>query len=51
MVHANPSVTSIAHAKKDYSWNPNTSICENGKYLKSIADSSVIVLQIVYRQM
>ena len=29
--------------KKDYGWNPSTSICENSKYLKSIADTSVIV--------
>ena len=28
--------------KKDYSWNPSTCICENGKYLKSIADTSVV---------
>ena len=28
--------------KKDYNWNPSTCICENSKYLKSIADSSVI---------
>ena len=28
--------------KKDYSWNPRTCICENDKYLKSIADTSVI---------
>ena len=28
--------------KKDYSWNPKTCISENRKYLKSIADSSVI---------
>ena len=27
--------------KKDYSWNPSTCICENDKYLKSIADTSV----------
>ena len=25
--------------KKDYSWNPSTGICENSKYLKSIADT------------
>ena len=30
--------------KKDYSWNPSRCICENSKYLKSIADTSVIVL-------
>ena len=28
--------------QKDYSWNPSTRICKNGKYLKSIADTSVI---------
>ena len=26
---------------KDYSWNPSKSICENSKYLKGIADTSV----------
>ena len=30
------------NCKKDYSWNPSTCICENTKYLKSIADISVI---------
>ena len=29
--------------RKDYSVNPSTCIYENGKYLKSIADTSVIV--------
>ena len=28
--------------KKDYSWNPSTCICENSKYLKIVADTSVI---------
>ena len=28
--------------KKDYSWNPSTCICENHKFLKSIAGTSVI---------
>ena len=28
--------------KKDYIWNPSTDICKNGKYLKSIANFSVI---------
>ena len=28
--------------KKDYSWNCSICICENNKYLKSIADTSVI---------
>ena len=43
MKHANVSVKMIAHAKKDCSWNPSTCICEISKYLKSIADTSVIV--------
>ena len=29
--------------EEDYSWNPSTSICENGKYSKSVADDSKIV--------
>ena len=41
--HVNVTVKIIAHAKKDYGWNPSRFICENSKYLKSIADSSVIV--------
>ena len=28
--------------KKDYGWNPSTFIYKNGKYLKSIANDSVI---------
>ena len=28
--------------QKDYSWNPSTYVSENSKYLKSIADTSVI---------
>ena len=28
---------------KDYSWNPSTCICENGKFFKSIVVTSVIV--------
>ena len=28
--------------KKYYSWNPSTCICQNSKYLKSTADTSVI---------
>ena len=27
--------------KEDYSWNPSTCICENSKYLKCGADTSV----------
>ena len=29
--------------EKDYIWNPSTCICENGKYLESIIDNSVII--------
>ena len=29
--------------EKDYIWNPATCSCENGKYLKSIIDDSVIM--------
>ena len=29
-------------SKKDYNWNPSTCTCENRKYLRSIADNSVI---------
>ena len=42
MKHVSVTVKIIIHAKKDYSWNPSTCICENGKYLKSIADTLVI---------
>ena len=28
--------------RKDYSWIPSTCICENSKYLRSIADTSVM---------
>ena len=32
------------HARKeDYSWNPSALICVNSRYLKSIADESVVV--------
>ena len=47
---------SYGTCKKDYSWNPRTYICENSKYLKSIADTSVIdweklyLLWILYQQ-
>ena len=30
------------NCKKDYNWNPRAYICENSKYLKSIADTSVM---------
>ena len=39
--HVNVNVKTIVSAKKDYSWNPSTCICESSKYLKSIADTSV----------
>ena len=43
MIKANASVRSIVSEKKDYSWNRSSCIWENGKYLKSTADRSVIV--------
>ena len=39
--HVNVNVKIIVSAKK-YSWNPRICICENSKYPKSIADTSVI---------
>ena len=33
----------VSYVQKGYSWNPSTCVCENGKYLKSITDSSVVV--------
>ena len=32
----------LLQVQKDYIWNPNICICENSKYLESIADTSVI---------
>ena len=43
MVNVNVSVKSIAYAKKDYNWNPSICICENERYSKSNADTSVLV--------
>ena len=39
-----PLYTAFLHStcKRDYSWNPSICICENSKYLKSIADTSLI---------
>ena len=42
MKSANVSAKSYGMCKKDYDWNPSTYICENGRYLKHIADTSVI---------
>ena len=38
MINVTVHVKSIIHAKKNYSWNPSKSICENGKYLESVVD-------------
>ena len=40
--HVKCECNNYRKCKKDYSWNPSTFICENDKYLKSIADTSVI---------
>ena len=45
IVNANSIVQHVIQIKNviiKYSWNPSTCICENSKYLKSIADTSVI---------
>ena len=34
------NVKIIVSAKKDYSWNPSTCICESSKYVKIISDHS-----------
>ena len=39
--HVNVNAKNYCKCKKDYSWNPSTCICENSKYLKSVADTSV----------
>ena len=37
--------------EKDYVWNPATCSCENGKYLASILDDSVIICdEIIYAE-
>ena len=43
MTHVNVHIKINIHAKKYYRWNPSTCICENGKYLNSIINESVIV--------
>ena len=37
--------------QNDFSWNPTAWICENSRYLKSIADISVIVFDEVINAM
>ena len=39
----NVNVKIVEHAKKDYSWNTSKCICENIKYLKNMANTSVIM--------
>ena len=43
IIHAKANTKKIIPAKKYYSWNHRTFICENGQYLKGVADTSVIV--------
>ena len=40
--NANANVKILVSEKKDYSWNPSKCTCENKKFLKNIADTSVI---------
>ena len=39
--HVNVNGKIIISLKKDYSWNPNTCICENTKYLISVTNTSM----------
>ena len=41
-INVNVSVKSVIYVK-NYLWNPATCSCENGKYLASIMDNSVIM--------
>ena len=41
-INVDASVKNIISVKKYYVWNPATSSCENGKYLVSFIDDSVI---------
>ena len=41
-INVNVSVENIRYVKKIMIWNPATCSCENGKYLTSIMDDSVI---------
>ena len=43
MILAIASIRCIVYAKNDYIQNPSACICENGKYLKSIVDNSILV--------
>ena len=42
MINAAVSGKKYRICEKDYIWNPATCSCENGKYLASIIDDSVI---------
>ena len=35
-------VKNVMYVKKDYIWHPGTCSCENGRYLASIMDDSVM---------
>ena len=43
MINAAVSGKKYHICEKDYIWNPATCSCENGKYLASIIDDSVIM--------
>ena len=46
-INVNVSVKNITYVKKN--WNPATCNCENGKYLASIMDDSVITCDEIRR--
>ena len=39
--HVNVNIKITVSAEKDYNWNPRTCICENSKFIKSIAATSM----------
>ena len=43
MINVNVGVKKHHICEKKYVWNPSTCICENGKYLTSVMDDSVIM--------
>ena len=42
-INVDANVKNAMFVKKDYVWNPSTYNCENGKYLATIMDNSVIM--------
>ena len=43
-------VKNVMYVKKDYIWNPGTCSCENGRYLASIMDDSVMTCDKIFEE-